>query len=98
MIRAVAAGAPRPIILPLSNPTSAAEATPADIAAWTDGRAIVATGSPFPPTIVGGGTREVGQANNVFVFPGVGLGAIVAEARGISDAMILAAPARWPAL
>jgi malic enzyme len=91
VIRAVAAGTPRPVILPLSNPTSAAEATPADIATWTDGRAMVATGSPFPPTIVGGGTREVGQANNVFVFPGVGLAAIVAEIRWISDAMILAA-------
>jgi malate dehydrogenase (oxaloacetate-decarboxylating) len=90
-LRAMAAGTPRPIVLPLSNPTSAAEAIPADILEWTAGRAIVATGSPFDAVVRDGRRHEVGQANNAFIFPGVGLGAIVAEATSITQRMFLLA-------
>ncbi len=90
-IRAMAEGVETPIIFPLSNPTSKSEATPADVLAWTGGRAIVATGSPFPPVETDQGTRIIGQANNSFIFPGLGLGAIVAGARRIEDAHFLTA-------
>jgi malic enzyme len=91
IIRAMADGCARPIVFPLSNPTSRTEATPSDVLTWTDGRALVATGSPFEPVVVDGRARQIGQANNAFIFPGVGLGAIVAGARQVGDAQFLVA-------
>ncbi len=94
LVRAVAANHEQPIVLALSNPSSASEALPSDILAWTDGRALVATGSPFPDVEIGGVRRLIGQANNVFIFPGVGLGAMVAEARELTDEAFLVAAQR----
>jgi malate dehydrogenase (oxaloacetate-decarboxylating) len=91
VIRAMASGVDHPIVLPLSNPTPRAEAVPADVVAWSDGRAMVGTGSPFDDVVVGAGTHPVAQVNNVYVFPGVGLGAVVCGARTITDDMLAAA-------
>ena len=90
-IRAMAAQTKAPVVLPLSNPTERSEATPTDVLAWSEGRALVATGSPFEPVDLDGAQRIIGQANNVFVFPGVGLGAIVANAREVTDQLFLRA-------
>ena len=90
-IREMAARTPAPIVMPLSNPTANAEATPTDVLRWTEGRALIATGSPFQPVQFGGVTHQVGQANNMLIFPGVGLAAIVSRATEITDDMFAVA-------
>ena len=91
IVRQMAAHVERPVIMPLSNPTSRAEAVPADLIAWTDGRALVATGSPFDPVVHEETTYRIAQANNALVFPGLGLGVAVVRARRVSDRMLAAA-------
>jgi len=91
MMREMARHVRRPIIFPLSNPTQRSEATPQELAAWTEGRAVIGTGSPFPPLDRNGREFRVDQTNNAYVYPGIGLGAIAVKARRISDAMFLAA-------
>jgi len=91
IVKDMAAHTERPVILPMSNPTELAEARPADLVEWTGGRALVATGSPFPPVDYRGTRYVIGQANNALVFPGLGLGAITARARAVTDNMLSAA-------
>ncbi|MFT3875544.1 MAG: NAD-dependent malic enzyme [Propioniciclava sp.] len=91
IIREMASHVEQPLILPLSNPTKLAEATPAHILEWTEGRALIATGSPFPPVMYDDVTYTIAQANNAFVFPGLGLGVAVCRASRVTDRMIAAA-------
>ncbi|MCX4855049.1 NAD-dependent malic enzyme [Streptomyces canus] len=91
IVRTMADGCDRPVILPLSNPTSNAEAEPADLARWTDGRALIAAGSPFPPLQLDGREVPVAQANNVYVFPAVGLAVTACRATRVTDRMMVAA-------
>jgi malate dehydrogenase (oxaloacetate-decarboxylating) len=91
IVRAMAECNKRPVIFPLSNPTSRAEATPADIQAWTEDRALIGVGSPFPPIVRDGARFKVDQTNNSYIFPGVGLGALAVGAGRVSDGMFMAA-------
>ena len=96
IIRAMSSYCPAPIVLPMSNPTASAEAVPSDVIAWSEGRALVAAGSPFGDVTYDGRRHRVGQANNMYIFPGMGLGVIVSKARQVTRNMFSAAAARWP--
>ncbi|MGA8222866.1 MAG: NAD-dependent malic enzyme [Candidatus Acidiferrales bacterium] len=90
-VREMAKHAPRPIIFPLSNPTSRSEATPQDLMEWTEGRALIGTGSPFEPVSYGGKEFAIAQTNNSYIFPGLALGIVASKARRVTDTMIKAA-------
>jgi malate dehydrogenase (oxaloacetate-decarboxylating) len=91
VVRAMARGQQRPAILPLSNPTSRVEAKPEDVIAWSDGRAIVGTGSPFAPVSYDGREIRIAQTNNAYIFPGLALAVVCARAKHVSDGMMMAA-------
>ncbi|MHA3055992.1 NAD-dependent malic enzyme [Acinetobacter sp. ANC 4633] len=90
IIRTLAANCERPIVLPLSNPTSRVEAVPADVLNWTEGKALIATGSPFAPVNYQGKLYNICQCNNSYIFPGIGLGVIAAGATRVTDSMLMA--------
>jgi malate dehydrogenase (oxaloacetate-decarboxylating) len=90
IVRELARHADRPVIFPLSNPTSRAEAIPEDLLQWTDGRALIGTGSPFPPVQMNGRSVHFAQTNNSYIFPGLALGILASKAKRVSDAMIMA--------
>lgn len=91
VVRTMHAGCERPVIMPLSNPTSQAEAVPADVIRWTEGAALVATGSPFAPVEYEGRTYPIAQCNNSYIFPGIGLGVVASGAKRVTDDMLMAA-------
>jgi malate dehydrogenase (oxaloacetate-decarboxylating) len=91
IVREMARKVQRPMIFPLSNPTAKSEAKADDLIRWTDGRALVATGSPFARVNYGGRTIPIAQCNNVYIFPAMGLGVIASGARRVTDAMMVAA-------
>ncbi len=91
VVRAMAANCDRPIIFPLSNPTSNSEAIPSDVLAWTEGKALIGTGSPFDPVQFGGKAIPIGQCNNSYIFPGLGLGVVASGATRVTPAMFMAA-------
>lgn len=91
VIRAMAERCERPVVMPFSNPTSKCEAHPEDVIAWTDGKALVASGSPFDPVVYKHKTHRIGQGNNVYIFPGVGLGALCGGSKRVTDSMFTVA-------
>ncbi|MEB3754993.1 NAD-dependent malic enzyme [Acinetobacter sp. MD2(2019)] len=90
VIKALAQNCERPIVLPLSNPTSRVEAVPSDIIQWTDGKALIATGSPFAPVNYQGKLYNISQCNNSYIFPGIGLGILAVSAKRVTDSMLMA--------
>ena len=98
IVREMARHTPHPVIFPLSNPTSQSEAAPADLLRWTDGRALVGTGSPFAPVEANGKSIRIAQVNNSYIFPGLALGILVSRAKRVTDGMIMAAAKALAAL